>query len=58
MTGTRATTGATGGASEIAAGDEAVGFGERFRCRREGAVGNGGGVGAASPAAANSRPTT
>jgi len=33
-------------------------FSERFRNRRGGVVGNGGGVGGASPAAAKSRATT
>jgi hypothetical protein len=58
MTGTTEAAGTTGGASTSAAGTEAGDFNVRFRKRRGGVAGNGGGVGAASAVAAKRRPTT
>jgi len=58
MIGTRATTGGADGATMVSSSAVVGDFSERFRKRRGGVVGNGGGVGGASPAAAKSRATT
>ena len=58
MIGTRVTTGGADGATMVSSSAVVGDFSERFRKRRGGVVGNGGGVGGASPAAAKSRATT
>lgn len=57
---TTGATAATGGATGTDSGSGAGGgvFKARFRSRRNGVVGRGGGVGVGSPDAANRRPTT
>ncbi len=58
MIGTRETTGGADGVTIVSSSAVVGDFSERFRKRRGGVVGNGGGVGGASPAAAKSRATT